>query len=228
MKTLKLIFQSSLGRKYVMAISGALLFLFVIGHMLGNLQIFLGREVINAYGHFLQTSPELLWPARIGLAILSILHIVTALQLARENRRARPQAYDSTKIYAASFASQTILFSGLIVLAFIVYHLLHFTVGVIQPEALTLMETYKGEQRHDIYKMMVMGFSNPWISMIYIICMGLLCLHLSHGVSSAFQSLGWKQGPLRGAIDKFAKISAWVIFLGNCAIPVAVLLGVVK
>ncbi|MBI3652284.1 MAG: succinate dehydrogenase cytochrome b subunit [Acidobacteria bacterium] len=228
MKTLKLIFLSSLGRKYVMAISGALLFLFVIGHMLGNLQIFLGKDFLNAYAHFLKATPELLWPARIGLLVLAILHIVTAVQLAIENRRARPLAYDGTKIYAASFAAQAILFSGLVVLAFIVYHLLHFTFGKIQPEALTYTVMYKGEPIHDVYKMMVMGFSNPWISAIYLICMGLLCLHLSHGVSSLFQSLGWKTNAYRNAIDKFAKISALIIFLGNCAIPVAILLGLVK
>jgi succinate dehydrogenase / fumarate reductase cytochrome b subunit len=211
-----------------MAISGALLFLFVIGHMIGNLQIFLGKPFINAYAHFLKSTPELLWPARIGLLVLAILHIASAVLLAKENRAARPVSYDNTKIYAASFASQTILFSGLIVLAFIVYHLLHFTVGVIQSDALTYTEIYKGEPRHDVYKMMVAGFSNPWISMIYLICMGLLCLHLSHGVSSMFQSLGWKKTAFRGALDKFAKISALVIFLGNCAIPVAILLGVLK
>src|SRR5688572_23926724 len=193
MKTLKLIFQSSLGKKYVMAVSGLLLFLFVIAHMLGNLQIFLGREFINSYAHFLKSSPELLWPGRIGLLVLAILHVITAIQLARENSKARPVGYDSGKVYGASFASQAVLFSGLIVLAFIVYHLLHFTIGVIQTDALTYTEIYKGETRHDVYKMMVEGFSNPWISMIYLICMGLLCLHLSHGVSSMFQSLGWKK-----------------------------------
>lgn len=228
MKTLKLIFQSSLGKKYVMAVSGLLLFLFVIAHMLGNLQIFLGKEFINSYAHFLKSSPELLWPGRIGLLVLAILHIITAFQLARENSKARPVGYDSGKVYGASFASQAILFSGLIVLAFIVYHLLHFTIGVVQTDALTYTEIYKGESRHDVYKMMVEGFSNPWISMIYLICMGLLCLHLSHGVSSLFQSLGWKKNSFRGAINNFARISALVIFLGNCAIPIAILLGYVK
>jgi succinate dehydrogenase / fumarate reductase cytochrome b subunit len=228
MKTLKLIFQSSLGKKYVMAVSGLLLFLFVIAHMLGNLQIFLGREFINSYAHFLKSSPELLWPGRIGLLVLAILHVITAIQLARENSKARPVGYDSGKVYGASFASQAVLFSGLIVLAFIVYHLLHFTIGVIQTDALTYTEIYKGESRHDVYKMMVEGFSNPWISMIYLICMGLLCLHLSHGVSSMFQSLGWKKNAFRGALNNFARISALVIFLGNCAIPIAIMLGYVK
>jgi succinate dehydrogenase / fumarate reductase cytochrome b subunit len=228
MKTLKLIFQSSLGKKYIMAVSGLLLFLFVIAHMLGNLQIYLGKEFINSYAHFLKATPELLWPARIGLLVLAILHIITAIQLSRENSAARPVGYDGGKVYGASLASQAVLFSGLIVFAFIVYHLLHFTVGVVDKEALTYTEIYKGEPRHDVYKMMVMGFSNPWTSMIYLICMGLLCLHLSHGVSSMFQSLGWKKNSFRGAINNFARISALVIFLGNCSIPISIMLGFVK
>lgn len=228
MKTLKLIFQSSLGKKYIMAVSGLLLFLFVIVHMVGNLQIFLGKEFINSYAQFLKSVPELLWPARIGLLTLAILHIVSAIGLARENSKARPVSYDSDKVYGASFASQAILFSGLIVLAFIVYHILHFTIGAIQADALTHTEIFKGENRHDVYKMMVVGFSSPWISMIYLICMGLLCLHLSHGVSSMFQSLGWKKNAFRRALDNFARISALIIFLGNCSIPIAILLGYIK
>lgn len=225
MKALKRIFQSSLGKKYIMAITGLLLFLFVIAHMLGNLQIYLGREVLNAYGHFLQSNVELLWPARIGLLVLALLHIFTVIQLVRENRAARNVAYDDTKNYGASFASQAMVFSGLIVLAFIVFHILHFTVGVIQPESMQYKDL---EGRHDVYKMMVSGFSNPGISMIYIICMGLLCLHLTHGVSAMFQSLGWKKRAFANVIDRFAKISALVIFIGNCTIPIAVLLKYLK
>jgi succinate dehydrogenase / fumarate reductase, cytochrome b subunit len=230
MNALKRIFQSSLGKKYVMAISGLLLFLFVIGHMLGNLQIYLGKEAINAYAHFLKSTPEILWAARIGLLALAILHVTTALQLAAANRRARPVGYNDGKVYGASFASQAILFSGLIVLAFIIYHLLHFTVGVIQPDALSYQAPLKGETEpvHDVYRMMVMGFKNPWISVIYLICMGLLCLHLSHGVSSMFQSLGWKKKAYAKTIDGLAKAAALIIFLGNCSIPIAVMAGVVK
>lgn len=228
MNALTRIFKSSLGKKYIMAISGMLLFLFVIGHMLGNLQIFLGKETINAYAHFLKSNPEILWTGRIGLFVLAVLHITTALQLAAANRRARPVGYDDGRVYGASFASQAILFSGLIVFAFIIYHLLHFTVGVIQPDALTYRATLAGEPVHDVYRMMVMGFQNPWISIIYIICMGLLCLHLSHGVSSMFQSLGWKKRAYATAIDRLAKGAALVIFLGNCAIPISVMAGLVK
>jgi succinate dehydrogenase / fumarate reductase cytochrome b subunit len=230
MKALKRIFQSSIGKKYIMAISGMLLFLFVIAHMLGNLQIFIGGDSINAYAHFLKSTPEILWAGRIGLLVLAILHITTALQLALANNKARPVGYDGTKVYKASFASQAILFTGLIVLAFIVYHLLHFTVGVVQPDALSYQTKLRGEGEpvHDVYRMMIMGFSNPWIAAIYLVCMGLLCLHLSHGVSSMFQSLGWRKKVFYPVIDRFAKIASVVIFLGNSAIVVAILLGYVK
>ncbi len=119
---------SSLGKKYLMALSGCALFLFVIAHLLGNLQIFLGPEALNRYGHFLQTTPELLWPARLGLMALVVVHIVCAVKLTAENRAARPVPYAQHEIVAASYASRTMMMSGLILAAFIVYHLLHFTV----------------------------------------------------------------------------------------------------
>src|SRR3954467_7208039 len=127
---LKRLFESSLGKKYIMAISGCLLFLFVIAHLLGNLQIFLGPEQINRYGHFLQSTPELIWPARIALLVLILVHIISAIKLSQQNKAARPVAYQNYQVVAASYASRTMLMSGLIVLAFIIYHLLHFTVQV--------------------------------------------------------------------------------------------------
>src|SRR5689334_3684810 len=132
MKVLTNIFKSSLGKKYVMAVSGCLLFLFVVAHLVGNLQIFLGPEVINRYGHFLQSNPELIWPARIVLLVMVALHIWSAIKLTAENKAARPQAYAHSEIVAATYASRTMFMSGLIILAFIIYHLLHFTVQVQQ------------------------------------------------------------------------------------------------
>src|SRR6266536_4264388 len=111
------LFNSSLGRKYVMALSGAALFFFVIGHLLGNLQIFLGSEQINAYGHFLQSTPEILWPARVGLLAMVVLHIWSALKLSAENKAARPIPYANWHPTSASYASRTMLMSGLIIAA---------------------------------------------------------------------------------------------------------------
>jgi succinate dehydrogenase / fumarate reductase cytochrome b subunit len=217
-------YRSSLGKKYIMAITGFLLFLFVIVHMLGNLQVYLGPEPMNAYAELLKSKPGLLWTARVGLLIIAVLHIASALQLAAENRNARPEAYKEGKPIA-SFASRTILVSGLIVFAFIVYHLMHFTLGVTNPE---FMDFRDGLARHDVYRMVVEAFRSPFVAVFYIFSMGLLCLHLSHGVSSLFQSLGIRRKGTVAAFNRFAQISALVIFIGNCSIPISILAGVIR
>ena len=218
------ILGSSLGKKYLMAITGLILFGFVIGHMLGNLQIFLGRDPINSYAHFLKSKPGLLWLARLGLLLAVTLHIWAAVKLALENKAARPVAYAEARLVAATYASRTMIWSGVIIFAFVVYHLMQFTAGITNPEYLELEETLPdGTQRHDVYRMIVLGFSNPWVSGFYIVSMTLLCLHLSHGVSSLFQSLGLKNKYYGRHIDRFAKAAALIVFLGNCSIPVAIL-----
>ena len=213
-----------------MAASGFALFLFVIAHLLGNLQIFLGPDQINRYGHFLQTTPELLWPARVVLLVLVLVHIVSAIKLSQENKAARPVAYQNYQVVAASYASRTMLMSGLIVLAFIIYHLLHFTAQVqyVNLTGQNFVDYMDPQKRHDVYKMMVVGFSKPLVSLFYVIGVGLLCLHLSHGVSSMFQSLGWKNKYYGAFLDKLAKVISWILFLGYISIPVAILAGIVK
>ena len=219
------VWASSLGKKYVMALTGVLLFGFVIAHMLGNLQIFLGRDVLNRYGHFLQSTPELVWPARIGLLILVVLHIVAAVKLSAENRAARPQRYGQYDVVAANFAARTMLFTGLITLCFIIYHLLHFTVQV--PAVNLVGEDFKALhdpiQRHDIYSMMVRGFSHPLVSAFYLLGVGLLCFHLSHGIGSMFQSLGLKNKYYGRIIDRFALAASIVLFVGYSSIPITIL-----
>ena len=224
MNLLSRAYRSSLGKKYVMAITGLLLFLFVIVHMAGNLQVYLGREPMNAYAELLKSKPGLLWTARVGLFIIAVLHIISALQLAAENRAARPQPYAEGKPIA-SLASRTILLSGLIIFAFIVYHLMHFTVGVTNPD---FMDLHDPLGRHDVYQMVLEAFRNPYVSVFYIISMALLCLHLSHGVSSLFQSLGIRRKATVAAFNSFAQIAAIVVFIGNCSIPISILAGVVK
>src|SRR5688572_22999491 len=130
MNLIRRTWRSSLGKKYIMAVTGCALFGFVIGHLLGNLQIFLGPEPLNRYGHFLQTTPELIWPARVGLIVLVVLHIAAAVKLTAENRAARPIAYADYDVVAASYASRTMMMSGLIVFVFVIYHLLHFTIQI--------------------------------------------------------------------------------------------------
>jgi len=221
------IWNSSLGKKYIMAISGCALFVFVIGHLIGNLQIFLGPEAINRYGHFLQSNLELIWPARIGLLVMVVLHIVSAVRLTAENRAARGQAYVAYKPVGSSYASRTMMMSGLIIAAFIIYHLLHFTVQTqqINLTGRNFHELVDAKGRHDVFAMMVLGFSNKWVSLFYVIAMGLLCLHLSHGLSSMFQSMGWKKSYYAPALDKGARLLAILIFAGYAMIPIAVKLG---
>jgi len=220
-------YSSSLGKKYVMAITGIALFIFVIGHMAGNLQIYLGREAINNYAAFLKSKPGLLWTARLGLLAIVIMHIVAALQLVSANSDARPTQYAMGKPVAASYASRTIFISGLVIFAFIIYHLMHFTFGVTNPEFMSLKDPID-PLHHDVYGMMVRGFSNPYVSGFYILSMALLCLHLSHGVSSSLQSLGLRNQSNLPAIHRTARIAALIVFFGNISIPIAVLTGWVK
>ena len=213
---------SSLGKKCLTAVTGAGLFVFVIGHLLGNLQIFLGREAINRYGHFLQTTPEILWPARIGLLAFVIIHIWTSIALTIENRAARNQQYEVKKVVDASLASRTMIWSGGIIFAFVGFHLAHYTLMVVHPEYRNLHDSLG---RHDVFRMMILGFSNVWVSGFYVLGVGLLCVHLSHGTSAMFQSLGLKNETYAACIDRAAKVVAILIFVGYISIPVAILLG---
>ena len=230
MNIFKNLFASSLGKKYLMAITGAAMFLFVIAHLIGNLQIFLGPEAINRYGHFLQSNMEIVWSARIGLLLMILVHIWAAVKLTAENRAARPIPYHHYEVVAASYASRTMMMSGLIIFFFIIYHLLHFTVQMkeINFRGVDFATLHDPQNRHDVYGMMVLGFSNVWVSLFYMIAMGLLSLHLSHGVRSMFQSLGWKKRGYAPGIHGFATGMAIFIFLGYISIPLAVLLGFVK
>jgi succinate dehydrogenase / fumarate reductase, cytochrome b subunit len=237
MKLLDRLFKSTLGKKMVMAVTGVALFGFVIGHLLGNLQVFLGDngEAINKYGYFLHSTPELLWGARIGLLVMVFLHIWAAVKLTAENRAARPIAYAGNPTpVVATYASRTMFMSGLIIAAFVIYHLLHFTVWVssinFTGQDFHEMKTTlnDGTRTHDVYRMMIVGFSNIGVSIFYMIAMGLLCLHLSHGVAAMFSSLGLKTKEWASTIDRFARTFAILIFVGYVSIPLAVLIGVVK
>jgi succinate dehydrogenase / fumarate reductase cytochrome b subunit len=227
------LFCSSLGKKYVMAGSGVVLVLFVLGHLAGNLQVFLGPEAINRYGHLLQTNVEILWPVRLFMLAMVFLHIWSATRLTLENRAARPKAYEQWQPTAASYASRTMMVSGIIVALFIIYHLLHYTAMV---KAVNLTgkdfdakpEFFDSEGRHDIYRMMVIGFQQPWVSTFYLLGVGLLALHLSHGLGAMFQSLGWRRRPYSTFLERGGKWLAALIFLGYSSIPVSILLGWVK
>jgi succinate dehydrogenase / fumarate reductase cytochrome b subunit len=227
MKLLNALFGSSLGRKYLMALSGAALVLFVIGHLVGNLQIFGPPDLINDYGAFLHSKPLLLWGARIGLLATIGIHIWSAITLSSDNKAARPVQYANWNPTVASYASRTMMMSGLIVAAFVVYHLLHFTVQVapINFTGQNFANFRAADGHQDVYRMMITGFSNPLVSIFYIVAIGLLCLHLSHGVGAMFQSLGLKNKSWGPLLDRLATVFAVIIFIGYASIPAAVLLG---
>jgi succinate dehydrogenase / fumarate reductase cytochrome b subunit len=203
-----------------MAVTGAMMFAFVIGHMLGNLQVFEGPEKINAYGHFLHSLGEVLWLER-GIMLLAIaLHITATVQLAMRSNAARPIGYSRKEAINSSYASRTMYWSGPIVLAFIIFHLLQFTAGYIHPQSRFI--------EGDVYHNVVAGFQVWWVSVWYIFAVSLLGVHLSHGLWSMFQSVGLGHPRLTQLLRKAAVAIATLIVLGYIAIPISVMLGIVK
>jgi len=218
-------FGSSTGKKLLMAATGTALFAFVIGHLLGNLQVFLGPEELNRYSAFLHSTGELLWLARIGLLFMVIVHIWTATALTLENLAARPAAYAARDYIEASYASRTMPWSGLMAAAFIVYHLMHFSFRSVHPE-LTHYTDALG--RPDVYRMVVTSFQQPAITIVYIAANFLLGMHLSHGLYSAFQSLGILTDDLRTRLRALSYVIGYGMFLGYASIPLSILLGIVR
>ncbi len=224
--------NSSIGKKYIVAITGIALVLFLAGHMTGNLLVFAGREPFNDYAQFLHHALHGagIWVARIGLLIALVLHVVATIALTRQNRAARiPYQFPNT--IQASKSSRIMIWTGLTILFFLIYHLLHFTVHAgntyeTYVDAAYLLKT--GETRHDAWKMVIDGFRVWYISIFYIIAVSILCSHLGHGVASIFQTLGINSKKSRGLIERFSWIYAIVIWLGFIVIPIAVLFGFVK
>jgi succinate dehydrogenase / fumarate reductase cytochrome b subunit len=206
----------------VVAVTGVVLIGFVVGHLIGNLQIFLGPDWVNSYAEHLRELGSFLWVIRIFLLLNVLLHIYYTISLVVENRRARPAGYEEKEHVKATFASRHMALSGLVVLAFIIYHLAHFTVRVTDPRFLLLKADPLN--RYDVYSMMVYGFQNIFVSAFYVVGMFLLALHLSHGTSSFFQSLGLNDKKMAPRLATAGRLFAWLIFVGYISIPVAVLL----
>src|SRR5271168_3373228 len=211
---------STVGKKIVMAVTGVMMFGFVIAHLLGNLQVFEGPAKLNAYGAFLHSIGEILWPMRIILLVAIALHIIATVQLALRNQRARPVGYSRKQAIHSSYASRTMYWSGPIVLAFIIFHLLHLTAGYIHPGAAYI--------EGDVYHNVISGFQVWWVSLSYIVAICLLGLHLRHGLWSMFQSLGTLQPQHTAVLEKAAIVIALLIVLGYISIPISVLVGLVK
>ena len=226
MNHLPAFYKSSIGRKFIVGLTGAILVGFIIGHLLGNLQIFLGPEYINSYAEKLRSLGVMLWVIRVFLLVVVVLHIYFTIRLAIENRKARPVSYAQREHVKSTIASRSMWISGLLLLAFIIYHIAHFTVQVADPRfALLKLDPLN---RHDVYSMMVYGFQNVFVSGFYVVAMYLLAMHLSHGASSFFQSLGLNDKKLTPRLARGARVFAWLIFAGYVSIPLAVLTGLIK
>lgn len=225
-----------------MALTGLVLIGFAAGHLVGNLQIFSHPDKINGYAEFLHQTGPLLWVARIGLLLCVGIHIWAATVLTLENRRARgPEEYGAGRHWiAASLSSRYIRWTGYVVLAFIVYHLAHFTLGLTDPAdfksgySYTMQHDYTvagfpvikaGAEVHNVYLMIYRGFESVPVSLFYIIAVGLLSLHLLHGADSLFQTLGWRTQRWATGLRRLVALFCLFYFLGNLAIPGAIVTG---
>ena len=211
-------YDSSIGKKAVMAVTGLVLFGFLILHMLGNLQVFLGREVMNHYAETLHGNPGLLWVARVVLLVSVVLHTWAAIQLTAVKAAARPVAYVKPGNVQGSTGSRTMMLSGPVIALFVIGHLLHFTTGTIHPQFVEL----------HAYENVVTGFANPIAAGLYIVAMILVGFHLSHGIWSMFQSIGFSHPRYTPLIKKFAGVFSWILIAGFISVPIAVLAGIVR
>lgn len=214
--------KSSIGKKWIVALTGLAMFLFVIGHVTGNLQFFLGPEAINHYGELLRTWPELLWVIRLGLLACLALHVIFTMLVVVENRKARPQKYIFKNSVQSRLSTKLMALSGILLLVFIVFHLAHFTTHSVD----TRFTDYVDEKgRHDVYRMLVVAFSNPLMAAGYSLAMIFLCSHLSHGAWSWLQTLGLRTKKVSEDVNQGARILAVVLALAYVSIPISVLAG---
>ena len=234
-------FPSSIGKKVVMAVTGFIMYVFVVGHLTGNLQIFQHPDHINGYAQFLRNLGPLLWIARIGLLASVVLHVWAATALALENKRARGDLPQKKRWIRASLSSRYIRWTGYLVLVFILYHLAQFTWGLTNPadfkvgHSYVMQEDYRilgftalkaGTTVDNVYRMVYRSFESVPVSVFYIVAVGLLSLHLLHGLDSLFQTFGWRSEQWAGGLRKIVATLCLLYFLGNLAIPAAIVTGV--
>ncbi|OHB27018.1 MAG: fumarate reductase [Desulfuromonadaceae bacterium GWC2_58_13] len=220
--------QSTVGRKILMAVTGAILISFICVHLLGNSSVFLGADGINAYAKHLHDLGPLVWLFRLVMLSVFGIHIIFGILLTLENRAATPGNYAVKKMARANFASETMIVSGLLLLAFVVYHILHFTAHVTNPEISASHLPLDALNRPDVYTMVVLSFQKFVISLIYVAAMVFLFLHVSHGFQSFIQTLGFNNGPSLSPVEKVSKGVALVLLFGYISIPILIIAGIVK
>jgi succinate dehydrogenase / fumarate reductase cytochrome b subunit len=226
--------DSSVGAKVTVALTGLGLAGFAVVHMIGNLKVFQGPESINKYAYFLKHDLGILiWVARAGLLALFVLHLALALRLTLRSRAARPVAYAYPGHVQATATSRTMVWSGIVVGLFILFHLAHFTLAWVTKAEVSpgVYQNYlelkdpKDPLKHDVYSMVVAGFTTPWLCVLYIVAQIALFLHLLHGVQSAFQTLGLKNRRFAPAIRLLGFTVATVVLVGNVGIVIGVWAG---
>lgn len=216
------LFANAVGRKVLMGATGLFMLLFVLAHLLGNSSIFAGREALNAYAEHLHALGPLVWIARIVMGTMLVVHLFFGVILTMENSDANPEKYAVNRMLKATFFSQTMIWTGLILLGFLVYHLLQFTVRITPDITAEAAATKPG----DVYSMVVTSFSSIAIFGIYIAAMLALFCHLSHGIQSIFQSLGLCSKDSLPKFTSFGKVLAVLLLLGYCLIPVSIITGI--
>jgi succinate dehydrogenase cytochrome b subunit len=213
---LRAFWGSTIGKKVVMAVTGLVGVGFVIGHMLGNLQVFLGPAKFNGYAHFLRSLGELLWVVRAVLIAAVVLHVVAAVQLSRRRLVARPVGYKQGSQHEVStVASRTIRWGGALLLLFIVFHILHFTTRSI----------FRDYSTTDVYANVIRGFGVWWVVIFYVAAMAALGLHLYHGIWSSLRTLGASKASAEPLKRPVAAVIAFVVWLGFTVIPIAIFAG---
>ena len=226
------VLESSVGAKVVVALSGLAVTAFAVVHMIGNLKVFSGPDSINAYAHFLKHDlGVLIWVARAGLLGVFLLHVVLALRLTLRARAARPVGYVYPGHVQATAVSRTMIYTGIVLGLFVLFHLAHYTFGWVKgaeaPDGRVYhyLELRDHKDRHDVYSMVIAGFTTPWVSVLYIVANLALFAHLLHGVQSAFQTLGLKNGRFAPVIWFLGFGVAALILAGNLAIVIGVWAG---
>jgi len=220
--------QSAVGRKLLMAITGFMMIAFLISHLIGNSTVWGGPDWLNSYAEHLHSVPPLVWILSIILLVIFIFHIFLGITLTLENWKARPVNNSQTRYLRSSISSRTMIYTGILILAFVAYHLLHFTFQVIYPDISfsNLAPDHMG--RHDLFSMMVLGFQNLSIAFIYVAGLIALFIHLYHGIASFFQTMGWNNNKTLPIIEFLSKGLALVILAGFIFIPIAIIVGLVN
>jgi succinate dehydrogenase / fumarate reductase cytochrome b subunit len=225
MTTLVRFLQSTILSKVVMAVTGLLLVLFLVGHMAGNLQMYLGQEKMNHYAETLQSLGGLLWFIRFVLLLFLVLHVWTSIRLKLLNNAARPVPYAFKATVRATLASRTMIWSGIMIFLFVSYHLMHFTLFVTNPAYSGLVDSLG---RHDVYSMVILGYQNTLISLVYIAAMVLLGFHLYHAIASMFQTLGVNHKKYTPIINGLGIVLSIIIVVGFISIPLGVMAGLIE